>query len=149
MLGDRDSEIAVVLRNPQKATDLRKRLWAEHLGLESVEELHDHALEDLPRWKKVAQENTAIYVKLFEDSIPEAEPLTIKQYLAAFAEIQASNILSSASIEESLRESIHGHLVLFPVRFLHHELQNTIDLKQATFQQIKEIGGYIMDDLFR
>ena len=149
MLGDRDSEIAVVIRNPQKAMDLRKRLWAEHLGLETVDELNDSALDDLALWKKTALENTSIYVKLFEDSIPEAEPLTIKQYLAAFAEIQASDILSSTAIFESLQQAIRGHLVLFPVRFLHHELQNTIDLKQATFQQIKEIGGYIMDDLFR
>ena len=149
MLGDRDSEIAVVFFDRKQASQLRKRLWAEHMGIADPQELNELALEDLPRWKDIAAQNTSTYVKLFEDSIPEAEALTIKQYLAAYSEIQLSGMVSATPLFDSLKSKIQGHLVRFPTRFLHNELQNTLDLKHATFQQIKEIGGLIMDDLFR
>ena len=148
MMGDRDSEIAIVFKDPQAATELRIRLWSEHLGLEPTD-FSTSALDDLVNWKRIGHSNTNTFVNLFEYSIAEAEPLTLKQYAQAFTEIRGSDILFASDIEERLKSKISGHLVEFPVRFLHNEFQNTLDIKQATFQQIKEIGGLFMDDLFR
>lgn len=147
MLGDRDSEIAIVFKEQQKANDLRKKLWSEHLGV-SIDKLSNFA-SDFPLWREIAAANTKTYISLFEDSIAEAEPLTIKQYSSAFNEIRQAGILNANKLRDALKEKIRGHLVLFPKRFLHSELQHTFDVKQAAFQQIKEIGGFIMDDLFR
>ena len=148
MMGDRDSEIAIVFKDKENSTKLRKKLWSEHLDI-NIDLLHDNINDDIELWKEIANNNSKIYITLFEDSIADSEPLTLKQYTQAYSEIRSSDILLASNLQSELKEKIKGHLVKFPIRFLYNELNSTIDLKQATFQQLKEIGGLFMDDLFR
>jgi phospholipase D1/2 len=141
LLGYRDSELAVIVEDSQKMTTqmvgqpwqastcvhhLRVQLFREHLGWlkESskddcllLDPSDDQFFKDI--WRQTASENTLLYRDLFR-CIPDD---TIANF-SDFNEFQrqaASLDLSETSCRMLRISQIQGHLVLYPIRFLHQE----------------------------
>jgi len=130
-LGDRDSEIAVRIRDSEEVTTtfnqlsvtvgkfvhtMRLRLMNEHVGLplDDMATLADpfsHSFKS--NWHQVAQQNTAIFEEVF-DHIASSRVKT----WAAFRELTASP--GEPKNPERLR-LVKGHLCLHPLYFLSDE----------------------------
>ncbi|XP_022901663.2 phospholipase D1 isoform X1 [Onthophagus taurus] len=141
LIGKRDSEIAVILEDEEfndgvmngnsfpsgkYAGSLRKHLFKEHLGLIGREHeridvdvedpISDYFYNEI--WYKTASLNTEFYDKVFH-CIPSDNVETfsaLKEYIN-----QKPFYLSEISRSETMLQSIEGHLVLFPLKFLCQE----------------------------
>ncbi|GJQ65160.1 Pld [Trypoxylus dichotomus] len=141
LIGKRDSEIAVVIEDEEFedgvmneaafpsgrfAGSLRKFLFKEHLGLigreheridvDITDPTSDHFYNDI--WYSIASLNTEFYDKVFH-CIPSDHVETyaqLKEYIS-----QKPLYLTEISRAEKMLESIEGHLVLFPLKFLCQE----------------------------
>nr|XP_042905497.1 phospholipase D2 [Parasteatoda tepidariorum] len=148
LLGNRDSEIAVVVRDTQFLKEeegrphqagkfcysLRTALFREHLGMlqdTSISfDLNNPSNEEFFRnvWSKIAEQNTSIYEKVFL-CIPTDSVRTFRQ----LREYQSRRPLAATDPAKAMAElkSIRGYLVKFPLYFLRDEyLQPTISTKE-------------------
>jgi len=126
LLGDRDSEIAVMIDDeelvPSKMggkpymagkfpLSLRMNLWREHLGLHADDSTNimDPVLPETYRntWKSTATNNTRIYSEIFGDMEGE----TVESIRGARAEIVITEELLAKL------ETIKGHLIDYPLNF--------------------------------
>ncbi|KAF8792040.1 Phospholipase D1 like protein [Argiope bruennichi] len=148
LLGRRDSEIAVVIRDnhfldkeegrPHEAGkfcySLRNAIFREHLGLMTSSqfnvELRDPSSQKFSKdiWTKTAISNTEIYEEVFHciptDSAHTFRELKVLQCMPSFA---------STNPEEAMKKlkEIRGYLVLFPFFFLCDEkLALTLSTKE-------------------
>ncbi|KAI4462630.1 phospholipase d [Holotrichia oblita] len=141
LIGKRDSEIAVLIEDEEfedgvmngnafpcgrLAGSLRKFLFKEHIGLigkehekiniDITDPVSDHFYNDI--WYSTASLNTEFYDKVFHcipcDQVETFDQL--KEYIA-----QKPLYLTEISRSEKMLESIEGHLVLFPLKFLCQE----------------------------
>jgi len=145
LLGDRDSEIAVVTNDqelvPSKmagspymaskfALNLRLTLWREHLGLPS-----DHSTNIMDPvvpetynnlWKATARDNSRIYSEIFGNM----EGDTVER----IRDLQKKNdVVITQPLLDTLK-TIRGHLVEYPLNFLSKALSagfNDIDILVA------------------
>ncbi|GBL95027.1 Phospholipase D1 [Araneus ventricosus] len=135
LLGGRDSEIAVVVRDtqflekeegrPHEAGrfcySLRNAIFREHLGLMKSSRFHVELRDPSSRkffkgvWAKTAINNTKIYEEVFH-CIPSDNAHTFRELKA----LQSVPNLASANPEEATKrlKEIRGYLVLFPFFFL-------------------------------
>jgi phospholipase D1/2 len=156
MRGSRDSEICVVLEEknedmidsvmggaPYKvgrfAHSLRRRLWEEYLGLNSMEADTAQALREkladpiddqvyFTEWKALARKNTQVYSKVFHYSLPD-NIHTLVDLRRAYKMVQDGTSLASNDklklwherMSQELRQSVRGYLVDFPLQFLKDE----------------------------
>jgi len=128
MVGDRDSDLGMYIEDSDSldstmngntyqvarfAHELRKKLWAEHLGLrdEELSIINDPiSNETFSFWKHRAHHNTKIYEEVFPQ-IPTNEMHTEEEYVVALKKE------GSVSKPEKL-EKVQGHLVQYPLDFL-------------------------------
>lgn len=143
LLGDRDSEIAVLIEDEELvsskmggqpyiaskfALSLRLSLWREHLGLGTndfkviMDPILPESYEHL--WRGTARDNTALYTQVF--GILEGDDV------ASIRDIQhKTKPLLTREISDTLKK-IKGHLVEYPLNFLRNETQfNSIDILLA------------------
>ncbi|KRT80725.1 hypothetical protein AMK59_5302 [Oryctes borbonicus] len=141
LIGKRDSEIAILIEDEEFedgvmngnafpcgrfAGSLRKFLFKEHIGLigreheridvDITDPISDHFYNDI--WYSIASLNTEFYDKVFH-CIPSDHVETfaqLKEYIS-----QKPLYHSEISRSEKMLESIEGHLVLFPLKFLCQE----------------------------
>ncbi|XP_029649111.1 phospholipase D1-like [Octopus sinensis] len=135
MLGDRDSEMAVIIQDLETvpvqfngkdhkaghfSSSLRKTVFKEHLGLEDDELLVDPVCDAFYKeiWIQQASFNTTIYEKVF-NCIPNDGILT-------FDELKKYNKKSTLAEDNpgkarEMLKNVHGHLVLIPLYFLSNE----------------------------
>lgn len=130
MLGDRDSEVAVVVADPSKVAAFRRRLWRIHAGTS-----YDPSWEEMVR---IATKNTAIFEHAFDGkpwndiaTFYEAKQLVglsrLSVRLASSCrrpEHGRSVYDGAASILGEIRTSlkeISGSICLFPLNFLSAE----------------------------
>lgn len=139
MLGDRDSEIGVIIEDGQRvdtkmngqhykgrrfAHELRMSLFREHLGVYNNDNaLLDPTIESFYKgvWVKIAKWNTQLYCELFHD-IPNDS-------IESFAELMRRDSILKAWLEDPVRKAqtldflrgIQGHLTMFPYQFLKEE----------------------------
>ena len=121
MLGDRDSEIAVVVEGRldfeaagsengrkvnRKIHDYRKMLFKEHFGQDVIDPTSDQTWFDL--WS-IANSNTCIYGNYFR-CFPSNE-------YRSFDELKRENRKTETNSNYDL-EKIQGHVVLYPYYFL-------------------------------
>ena len=137
MLGNRDSEFAVIIEEEPKiqsvmdgkkytasnyALSLRKHLMAEHLGLNEDDKLLDDPL-NLNLWTDIrskANVNSAIYSNIF-DCFPDNK-------FNNFAKLKERKIIKSKEDKQKIKEDyekkiigILGHIVEYPIEFLKDE----------------------------
>jgi len=144
LLGMRDSEVNLVIQDDMGSTasaglglgsfrggtaaNLRKALWAQHLGYkkEKFEDVFDNLRKDgwVAELRGVAHRNTEIYEDLF-GALPSDKVQTWQQLAACQRQVPTLNadftkIPSEAHAKEVLRE-VQGYLVQFPLDFLQQE----------------------------
>ena len=137
MLGNRDSEFAVIIEEEPKiqsvmdgkkytaanyALSLRKHLMAEHLGLNEDDKLLDDPLNH-NLWTDIrskANVNSAIYNNIF-DCFPDNK-------FNNFAKLKERKIIKSKEDKQKIKEDyekkiigILGHIVEYPIEFLKDE----------------------------
>eukprot|EP01064_Diplonema_japonicum_P028747 TRINITY_DN4491_c5_g1_i1.p1 TRINITY_DN4491_c5_g1~~TRINITY_DN4491_c5_g1_i1.p1 ORF type:complete len:846 (+),score=202.84 TRINITY_DN4491_c5_g1_i1:43-2538(+) len=110
-LGDRDSELAVLIDGSPSAhsvKELRVRLWTEHLDVpdDRVENPTSREVWDLI-WS-TSTKNTHAYTKVFP-AAPNSEVTTLEE---------AQRLQTKPPNDDSLLKSITGHLVLYPMAWL-------------------------------
>ena len=147
LLGSRDSEVAVIIRDEYKvyskmdgkqylaanfAQSLRIRLFKEHLGINlEITEFPEILLDPLNDrlfnvMKKIANTNTILYREIFncypDDKVQKFSDLA-KLY---FSNSYHDNLATSLKIEKyfSYKDKIKGNLVEFPLNFLKQEYLN-------------------------
>jgi hypothetical protein len=131
LCGDRDSEIAAVVHDPELANDLRKKLFTEHLGSSDI--VTNDFLRDWRKWRKYSDMNTKLYKNLFGKSTPLGEPRTAIEYTKSKIEFRKQFVKSAKkgdftqirTLEEELGVKIHGHVVNYPRHFLQETVLNT------------------------
>lgn len=131
LCGDRDSEIAAVVHDADLANDLRKKLFAEHLG--SPEIVTNSFLDDWRKWRKISDMNTKLYKNLFGKSTPIGEPRTAFEYTRSRMEFRKHFVKATKkgdleeiqTLEFELGQKIRGHVVNFPLHFLQDTVLNT------------------------
>lgn len=130
MLGDRDSEIAIITEDqelvPSKmggkpfmagkfALNLRLYLWREHLGMDMKETkgimdpIIPESYEEL--WRFTAGKNTKLFDHIFGGTLEENQASIREVYK------QSTEVLASEEVKAQLAE-IKGHLVDYPLNFL-------------------------------
>ena len=137
MMGDRDSEFAVIIEEGKKvkssmdnkeymasnyALSLRKHLMAEHMGLESDNEIFNDPLND-KLWNEMrdkAKKNSQAYSDIF-DCFPDNK-------FNNFAKLKERKIIKTPEDKEELKKlydenssRISGHIVQYPINFLKDE----------------------------
>jgi len=121
LLGSRDSEIGVYVKSDNFVSNLRKRLWAEHLGLplsdpEAMKQIElpasDYAYN---YYRGIAKHNTAIYSKIF----PVVAHNEIEHLVTLKQIIQEEKGKGTSGIEQL--KQIQGHIVDYPLNFLKEE----------------------------
>jgi len=135
-VGDRDSEIAVVIDDeelvPSKlagrpymagkfALNLRLSLWREHLGLgeEELRNIMDPVLPETfeMKWQATSRKNNALYTQIFGvlegDTVEKIRD--IAHQIKPFATNENMEVL----------QQIRGHLVDYPLNFLKTVLQES------------------------
>ena len=137
MLGERDSEFAVIIEEDKKynsmmngeefmaskyAITLRKQLMAEHLGLKVDDKILNDPLGEL-LWIKIrsqAKVNSEIYNDIF-DCFPDNK-------FNNFAKLKERKIIKTEEDKKQLKENydkkyfgIIGHIVEYPIEFLKDE----------------------------
>ena len=162
LIGDRDSEIAVLIRDAcvvpsmmngksflvsKFGQSLRLRLWREHLGILNASQddvdLCDavcDAVYDL--WRSNAKANLLLYTKLFP-ATPTNHHKNLEQFKDALRSTPSSRryqAVSNNTVTNCL-ECIRGYIVEFPQEFLSEE-----DLKPS-FQK-GDIEGILPDFVF-
>ena len=137
MLGTRDSEYAVIIKEKTKlkskmngndydaanfAHSFRVNLFAEHLGLDSKDKILEDPLSDefLKLLQNTAKKNTEIYRDLW-GCYPDDQYLTIKD-LKSHKTPTTKEELDELRIKyEKQKKDIIGHAVEFPLHFLENE----------------------------
>ncbi|CAD5118946.1 DgyrCDS7620 [Dimorphilus gyrociliatus] len=136
MLGKRDSELAVMIRDinffdskmngqPYRSGNycgrLRLALFKEHLGENNYSLLIDPVSEEFYKcfWLKRASVNSNIFEKIF-NCIPSNKATSFSNMKAMQSEEQL--FLKDPEESEELIKKIHGHLVLLPYFFLKDEV---------------------------
>ena len=138
MLGDRDSEFAVIVTETPKigkmngedayisknVRDFRKALYAEHIGLDMDDSILDDPLssEINDELNGRAKNNTETYRKIFL-CYPD-------DTLQSFEDIRNKCNRSTEEINElylKYKDDIHGHVVQFPLDFLKNEVEHLGD----------------------
>ncbi len=134
MMGDRDSEFAIIIEEGKKvkssmdnkeymaskyALSLRKHLMAEHMGLESDNEIFNDPLND-KLWNEMrdkAKKNSQAYSDIF-DCFPDNK-------FNNFAKLKERKIIKTQEDKEELKKlydenssRISGHIVQYPINFL-------------------------------
>ncbi|KAK3096680.1 hypothetical protein FSP39_002327 [Pinctada imbricata] len=136
MMGDRDSELAIMVQDVKKdpvyfngvqhkagkfASSLRKSLFREHLGLEKTDPVVDDIMSD-NFYKKVllyqASINTTVFQKVF-NCVPN-------DLVKTFAELKAFTRRKNMAETDPARaraelKKVKGHVVLLPLYFLEDE----------------------------
>ena len=148
MLGDRDSEYAVIINEKQElkdkngkkfimngnsnynatnfAVDLRKALMAEHLGISQNDKILDDPVNNklYSLFRNRARNNTLIYRDLFscypDDTFVNFKSLEHAQEMQKLEE--PDDLLDKYN---ELKENIVGHIVEFPLFFLKDESLST------------------------
>ncbi|XP_039258674.2 phospholipase D1-like isoform X3 [Styela clava] len=142
MTGSRDSEVAMLIEDTEMidstmdgksfqvgrfASRLRKRVFAEHLGLlpeelvesnfEPTENIDDIACDKFFKdvWFRIAGINTNVYEKVFK-----CVPSDIVAKFSDIANFQSHQMKNVDQMKEEL-EKIQGYLVLLPLFFLKDE----------------------------
>jgi phospholipase D1/2 len=129
MLGNRDSEIALVIEDESFAKSLRIKLWHEHFGLNThdqnpnVDILNDPPSDACFRlWKDTARTNAEIYRKVF--GVVPCDEVKTRTDFAARIELNSSN---KASLNAQNANAMHliaqitGRIVAFQFGFLENE----------------------------
>ena len=145
MLGDRDSEIAVIINEKQElknvktgrkfimdgksnynasnfAVEFRKTLMAEHLGINKYDSILDDPVSNqlYSLFQNRARSNTEIYRDLFacypDDSFVSFQSIKNAQEIKKSE--KAEDLLNKYN---KLKEKIVGHIVEFPLLFLKEE----------------------------
>lgn len=138
MLGDRDSEIAVMIQDIHKtkvrmngiehmagkfASSMRKSLFREHLGIDPLDntiDLSDPVSDSFYKnfYLRLATINSSVYDKVFR-CLPNNQVLTFHEADLFMAQKSlAETDPASARVELS---KIRGYLVLMPLKFLDNE----------------------------
>lgn len=140
MLGDRDTEIAVLIEDPvdvissrmhdspflvsRFAHQLRVALWCEHLGLDESK-AEDRAkvadplsAETWARWRETSSHNTALFHSLFPH-IPD-DSIQSLDILAALEDAFKDKHHLEEGRARAVLSKVRGHLVDFPLHFLAH-----------------------------
>ena len=134
MLGKRDSEFAVIVKeeykkdtlmNGQKykaanfAVSLRKALMAEHLGIHTDDVILNDPLSDelWLRMKNVAKQNTLVYRNVF-GCYPDDVYRNFELLKKGMKEQKEKNV---GELYEKYKGDIKGHIVEFPLDFLCEE----------------------------
>ena len=149
MLGDRDSEVAVIINEKQEikniktgkkyimngksnynaanfAVEFRKKLMAEHLGISQDDSILDDPVSNqlYSLFKKRAKSNTEIYHDIFacypDDSFVSFQLLKNAQEIKKSE--KPEDLLNKYN---KLKEKIVGHIVEFPLFFLEEETLKT------------------------
>ncbi|XP_062605335.1 phospholipase D1-like [Saccostrea cucullata] len=136
LLGDRDSEIAVMVQDIHKketkfagiphlvgrfATSLRKSLFSEHMGIPEGDPVLDDPVCD-SFYKSVflrrATVNTSVFQKVF-NCIPSDLVLSFTE----LNQLSSEKTLAETNPEQARNElkKIQGHVVLLPLHFMEHE----------------------------
>ena len=149
MLGDRDSEVAVIINEKQEikniktgkkyimngksnynaanfAVEFRKNLMAEHLGISQDDSILDDPVSNqlYSLFKKRAKSNTEIYHDIFacypDDSFVSFQLLKNAQEIKKSE--KPEDLLNKYN---KLKKKIVGHIVEFPLFFLEEETLKT------------------------
>ena len=149
MLGDRDSEFAIIINEKKEleniktgkkfimngksnynatnfAVELRKALMAEHLGISQDDSILDDPVSNqlYSLFLKRARSNTQIYHDLFacypDDSFVSFKSLKDAQKMKKFEKVE--DLLNKYN---KLKSNIVGHIVEFPLFFLKEESLST------------------------
>ncbi|XP_071133944.1 phospholipase D1-like isoform X1 [Mytilus edulis] len=138
MLGDRDSEIAVMFQDIHKhkvkmngvehmagkfASSMRKNLFREHLGIDPLDntiDLSDPVNDVFYKnfYLSVATVNTGIYEKVFR-CLPNNQVLSFNEADAYMQEKSMAETDPATARQELKR--VRGYLVLMPLKFLDNE----------------------------
>lgn len=79
MNGNRDTELAIFVRDNRFGNGLIRKLLAEHVGMKESD-LPTFLLPFLQEdWHAVAKQNTETYRELFQKSIPDGEPANLRE----------------------------------------------------------------------
>mmetsp|Transcript_12630 Transcript_12630/g.12712 ORF Transcript_12630/g.12712 Transcript_12630/m.12712 type:complete len:224 (-) Transcript_12630:32-703(-) len=129
MNGDRDSEVAVVVKEGKMqkgkmagescevsefAHKLRVELCMEHLGVEEISVVEDPFEQEFCElWENTARINTEQYRKVFR-CYPDDE-------ISLLPRIQNFNQQREINAYSELSRTVKGHLVQFPLEFLSEE----------------------------
>ena len=140
LLGDRDSEIAVVAKSEELASKMRNELWREHMGL--LEAAPDHPIlqkltgnfhDDFPIFHTVATSNTKVYKKLFGKSHPLGGAKRAEKFKQEEEEcLKNFRSTNPETVKETyieLKKHLNGHLVKYPHKFLIKDVKSTENLK--------------------
>lgn len=118
MLGMRDSELAVLVRNsPEFVQGLRTKLWAEHCGLPTNAEAMDCYDET---WDSIANTNTALLERAFCD-MPRDSHVSFAKAKRVVARQQQTDDVALARKEIMRGGALRGHLIRFPIGYLSRE----------------------------
>ena len=142
MLGDRDSEVAVIINEKRElknlktgkkfimngisnynatifAVELRKALMAEHLGINQKDSILDDPVSDqlYSLFQERARKNTEIYHEIFA-CYPHDSFKNFQSLKDAKINKRSEDLLNKYNI---LKEKIVGHIVEFPLYFLKDE----------------------------
>ncbi|KAK9753640.1 PX domain [Popillia japonica] len=116
LIGKRDSEIAVLIEDEEFEDGVMNGKEHEKINIDITDPVSDHFYNDV--WYSTASLNTEFYDKVFHcipcDQVETFDQL--KEYIS-----QKPLYLSEISRSEKMLESIEGHLVLFPLKFLCQE----------------------------
>ena len=127
LVGDRDSEIGVVVHSSELASRLRNKLWAEHLG--PGVSLTKEFFVDFPAWRGTAKRNSKAYAALLEHSCPMGGPRNAEEFTNGTETFEAAFRGRSLAVNQRVYDvfaaSVKGHLVKFPRHFLEECVEET------------------------
>ncbi|ORZ34073.1 hypothetical protein BCR44DRAFT_34615 [Catenaria anguillulae PL171] len=137
MLGNRDSEMAVILgpytdRSHSQARDLRIRLMQEHLGLTDADPDTQLLLQSMSAadcihlWRTTARANTQALADVFH-CVPEDGVTSWAEYHAWMNSAPYADPDKVSELHAKLKREVKGHLVELPLKFL--ERENLLDFQ--------------------
>ena len=122
MLGDRDSEIAVLIEDSAFARSLRIELWKEHSGSTDENLLADpSSARCFTFWKETSRQNAEIYNRVF-GAIPSNNLKNRQAFIEHMKKVQSNSVHTKADTEKHAQlQELKGRLVEFQLEFLQEE----------------------------
>jgi phospholipase D1/2 len=118
LLGVRDSEVCVLIQDPEFARSARIQLWQEHLQCEAIQDQDPPESEETWKlWKESSAKNTQVFDTLF-NVWPSNSIKTLSQL------VESQNSTGRRLEATAQLHSIQGRLVDYAVDFLENEPEN-------------------------